>query len=276
MTMSITFNENADFSQTNITYDDVLTFGEAKSLVRKTKEVPLFAEKLRAPKLKDYVPRPRLNELLAKFSVQIGATLVTGRAGTGKTALAADFARNYSRVAWYQVGAADSALPIFARYFCESMKRAKFKVPNCDEKVSSGDVQAFLESIFIPAAKKSGKSPALIVLDDVHHIFDADWFGDFFGSLLYLLTPQTHLLLLARATPDFPLWRLRSKQVLGVIDEDLLLFNFDEAKKFFAGRDLAPSAALKNFKESFGRIGKLIDLSAGDAMPAHTKRAVRQ
>jgi ATP/maltotriose-dependent transcriptional regulator MalT len=273
--MSISFNDTADFSQTNITYDDVLTFGEVKSLVRKREEIHLFAEKLRPPKLKDYFPRPRLNELLAKFSEQIGATLVTGRAGTGKTALAADFARRYKRVAWYHVEAADSSLPIFTRYFAESLKKAKFKIPNSGRTVTDYDVAEFLERIFVQPAKPIVKKPALIVIDDVHHIFDADWFGNFFNSLLHLLTPETHLLLLARTTPDFPLWRLRSKQVLGVVDEDLLLFNFDEAKKFFAARDLPLTAAMMNYKESFGRISKLIGLAAGANMPA-PQRAAQQ
>jgi ATP/maltotriose-dependent transcriptional regulator MalT len=97
----------------------------------------------------------------------------------------------------------------------------------------------------------------LIVLDDVHYIFDAPWFAEFFNSLLYLLNENTHLVLLARSSPDFPLWRLRSKQVLGVIDEDLLLFNDAEARKFLTAYHLADKTKREIYEKSFGRIGKL-------------------
>ena len=262
MTMTISFNENMDFSETSISYDDVSTFSSAVARYSpKTEKIRVFGEKLRVPKQKKHLRRPRLDELLTKFSEQIGATLLTGRAGTGKTALAADFARHYKRVAWYRVETADSALKVFSRYFSESLKKAGFKTQKLEDPACGEKFIAFLENTFLPPEKVSAENPALIVLDDVHHIFDAEWFADFFNSLLFLLTPHTHLLLLARSSPAFPLWRLRSKQVLGVIDEDLLLFNFDEAKKFFNAREIPFSAALKIYKESFGRISKMIDLT---------------
>lgn len=261
--MTISFNETTDFSETNISYDDVSTLGAVTNYSPKTEEFHLFGEKLRVPQLKDQLSRPRLSELLTKFSEQIGATLVTGRAGTGKTVLAADFARNYNQVAWYRVEAADSNWEIFARYFTESLKKCGFCKQNFRESAFRDEVPALLENIFIQKAKKADKNPTLIVIDDVHHIFDADWFADFFNSLLFLLTPNTHLLLLARTSPAFPLWRLRSKQVLGVIDEDLLLFNFEEAKKFFAQAKIPLSSGLGFYKQSYGRISKLIDLTSG-------------
>jgi ATP/maltotriose-dependent transcriptional regulator MalT len=73
----------------------------------------------------------------------------------------------------------------------------------------------------------------LIVLDDAHYLFDADWFGGFFSSLLYSLSPASHLLILSRGTPSLPLWRLRSKQVLGVVDEKLLAFDIEETQRLF-------------------------------------------
>jgi ATP/maltotriose-dependent transcriptional regulator MalT len=105
------------------------------------------------------------------------------------------------------------------------------------------------------------KKPVLIVLDDVHYIFDAPWFAEFFNSLLYLLNENTHLVLLARSSPAFPLWRLRSKQVLGVVDEDLLLFNDEETQKFLAKYRLDDKTRQEIFKKSFGRIGKLKSLA---------------
>jgi len=97
----------------------------------------------------------------------------------------------------------------------------------------------------------------LIVLDDVHNIFDADWFAEFFVSLLYSLTPEMHLVLLSRTKPPQPLWRVRSKQVLGVIDEKLLAFNLDETNEFFKKCGVSQKQSAAAHKKSFGRISRL-------------------
>lgn len=265
MTMSISFHENLDYSETSISYDDVSTVSSAtatKNYAPKSSEIHLFAEKFRVPELSKHISRPRLNELLSKFSEQIGATMITGRAGTGKTTLAADFAQNYDSVAWFRVESSDINWNVFARYFAESFNQTNLKA---DAKNSTEiEVAPFLENLFSRLAECDIKKPVLIVLDDVHYIFDAPWFAEFFNSLLYLLNENTHLLLLARSSPAFPLWRLRSKQVLGVIDEDLLLFNWEETKKFLAGYGLAEKTEQDFFKKSFGRIGKLKSLAQAE------------
>lgn len=267
MTMSISFHENLDYSETSISYDDVSSMSSTtaasarsattKSYAPKPDEIHLFAEKFRVPVLSKHITRPRLNELLTKFSEQIGATMITGRAGTGKTTLAADFAQNYESVAWYRVESADIGWNVFARYFAES-----FNQTNLDaENLAESEVAPFLENLFSRLAECDISKPVLIVLDDVHYIFDAPWFAEFFNSLLYLLNENTHLVLLARSSPAFPLWRLRSKQVLGVVDEDLLLFNEEEARKFLSAYHVADKTKQEIYEKSFGRIGKLKSLA---------------
>ncbi|HEX8368351.1 MAG TPA: AAA family ATPase [Pyrinomonadaceae bacterium] len=266
--MSISFHENLDYSETGISYDDVSTVSStsaaAKDYAPKPDEIHLFAEKFRVPVLSKHITRPRLNELLTKFSEQIGATMITGRAGTGKTTLAADFAQNYDSVAWFRVESSDINWNVFATYFAESFNQTNLKAESPAENSSEIEVAPFLEKLFSRLAACDIKKPVLIVLDDVHHIFDAPWFAEFFNSLLYLLNENTHLLLLARSSPAFPLWRLRSKQVLGVVDEDLLLFNREEAKQFLASYCLADKTAQEIFKKSFGRIGKLKSLAEAE------------
>jgi LuxR family maltose regulon positive regulatory protein len=260
--MSISFHENLEYSETSISYDDVSTAGTAtKNYAPKSEEIHLFAEKFRVPHLEKHITRPRLNELLTKFSEQIGATMITGRAGTGKTTLAADFAQNYDSVAWFRVESADINWNVFAAYFAESFNQTNLNAENLAENPTEIEVAPFLENLFSRLAASDMKKPVLIVLDDVHYIFDAPWFAEFFNSLLYLLNENTHLLLLARSSPAFPLWRLRSKQVLGVVDEELLLFNDEEAEKFLASYRLDDKTRQEIFKKSFGRIGKLKSLA---------------
>ncbi|HEX9961043.1 MAG TPA: AAA family ATPase [Pyrinomonadaceae bacterium] len=262
--MSISFHENLEYSETSISYDDVSTPSTTtatKNYSPKSDEIHLFAEKLRVPVLSKHITRPRLNELLTKFSEQIGATMITGRAGTGKTTLAADFAENYESVAWFRVEASDINWTVFAAYFAESFNQTNLNPENLAENSTETEVAAFLENLFSRLLECDIKKPVLIVLDDVHYIFDAPWFAEFFNSLLCLLNENTHLLLLARSSPAFPLWRLRSKQVLGVVDEELLLFNDEEAEKFLTGYCLDDKTKQEIFKKSFGRIGKLKSLA---------------
>src|SRR6476469_7896251 len=67
--------------------------GESKRL---TGEFPLLIDKLRVPvsdrEADKFVRRERLNTLLERSRTQFPATMISGRAGTGKTALAANFA----------------------------------------------------------------------------------------------------------------------------------------------------------------------------------------
>ena len=71
-------------------------------------------DKIAIPAAGPRTSRPRLLKLLTDTLVSTNATVVNGRAGTGKTALVTDFARHSGRaVAWYKVDAADNDLRLF-------------------------------------------------------------------------------------------------------------------------------------------------------------------
>ena len=103
----------------------------------------------------------------------------------------------------------------------------------------------------------------LLVLDGIDHLFDADWFGGFFNILQPSLSETADVLLLCRSRPPNPLWRLRSKQQLDVIDEKTLAFDRNETilllKK--AGRSQAEAARIH--AETFGRVSKLLPFISG-------------
>ena len=98
----------------------------------------------------------------------------------------------------------------------------------------------------------------MIVLDDIHHLFDAHWFGDFFNLLLYSLPAGSHLLMLCRSRPPGPVWRLRSKQMLNVLDEKVIAFDLEETRVLFERLGLPASDAERAHRDSFGRVAKLI------------------
>ena len=249
MAMTLSFHENLDYAEAASNFE--ISSSAFNYPSNSSERIHLFADKMRIPDFENHISRPRLIELLRKSSLQNGATLVTGRAETGKSALAAEFAQNYKRVAWYQIDTAETDWNLFARYFA-----AIFDEDFEDYKDASREIIVFVEKLLERVSEKFAE-PVLIVLDDVHNIFDAPWFAEFFVSLLYTLSPEQHLVLLSRAKPQQPLWRARSKQVLGVIDEKLLAFNTDEAKELFKTHGLGEEQAVRAHKKSFGRISRL-------------------
>ena len=264
MTMSFFLNgdmgdfESADFNE---------TVGRPnRSLLTKQDDLPLVTEKLRIPTCVDIVHRPRLHELLERSRGQFGGTLISGRSGTGKTALAAEFVAGKNKVAWYSVDPSDADWSVFARYFSAATggKRAKKSVPDGRDRAALGQ---FLGDC-LSAGKNGGR---LVVLDNIHHLFDADWFCDFFVLMLQSLDPESHALMLCRSKPPAPLWRLRSKQVLNVVDERLLAFTSAEAEELCKLRGIPKTAARAFQSESFGRASKLMQFINGgkSSVPIH-------
>lgn len=252
MLMTFSFRENIDsFEPANSLEIDSRSPVWSKP---KDDKIHIFAEKLRIPQFADYIMRPRLDKFFCKSLKQTGAILATGRAGTGKTALAAHCSRDYDETFWYRVESADSDWRVFSGYLS-----AMLKTPLSEKEAK--DISVFVENLFSEIEKTEEKKSRLIVLDDVHNVFDAEWFNEFFHTALFSLAPETHLVFLSRSKPPFPLWRLRSKQVLTVIDEKVLAFDQTEAETFCQTFNYSKRKITKIYKESFGRIGKLKTLA---------------
>lgn len=225
--------------------------------------VKLFADKICAPSFAVPVERPRLIEHLRKSTTQFSATLIAGRAGMGKTILAADFAEQSGcRVAWYKAETADTDWKIFSSYLAGSLKKCCPDFDLEEFKTAETETAAMSETLAAQFNCAAEDAPFLIVLDDLHSVFDAVWFNEFFNGFVPSLAPNVHLLMIARTLPPLQLWRLRSKQVLGVLDEKLLTFNLEETKEFFQSHQLSPTAARFAHKRTYGRIGKLEEIAA--------------
>lgn len=230
-------------------------------------EIHLLKEKLVTPRFRGLLSRPRLEDLLRKSCEQFPATLVSGRAGTGKTVLAAEFARGHDHVAWYSVESSDANWDVFATYFAACvLKSVKSKAHINDllpEEMdgSQSSIATFLINVFAEAETELLHEPLLIVLDGIHHVFDTAWFGEFFSLLLSSLPENVNLLLLCRSKPPNPLWRLRSKQQLNVLDEKVLAFDLSEAAELFRKRGLKRADAERAHAATFGRISKLVEMA---------------
>jgi LuxR family transcriptional regulator, maltose regulon positive regulatory protein len=229
-------------------------------------EFPLIADKLRIPAIDGLLPRPRLETMLANSLRRCGATLLSGRSGTGKTALAASFAGKLNNVAWYSLEPPDIDWTSFSHYFAASIARSLGIRPPGSRAgrqldPSNAVIAQFLSEIFTQLDGRPDNESLLIVLDDLHHVFDAPWFEEFFRILIHSLRESIHLLLLCRSRPPSPLWRLRSKQMLDVIDESLLAFNAEETEELFRLSGLNRSSARNAYNMSFGRVHRLRELA---------------
>lgn len=257
-----------DWSEAVISFDGSSFATDKSSSTGQSKEsLRLVTDKIVVPCVNGNIKRPRLTEHLENTLKQTSATLICGRAGTGKTTLAVDFAEQHGRaVAWYTVEAADNDWTVFLNYLIATFDKHRLTCQKKDLKefvggLDQSNVAVVTESVAAWLAVAASEKPLLIVLDDVHLVFDAVWFEEFFRTLVMSLTPDIELLLLSRSQPSLPLWRLRSKQMLSVIEEDLLNFSEAEAIELFALSGLSAELAKAAHAQSFGRPAKLCQLA---------------
>lgn len=240
----------------------------------------LISEKVMVPEALPRLSRPRLLRLLAEGLASYNATIISGRAGSGKTILAADFARHARRpVSWYKVDAADFKLRDFMEYLAESVSQ---KRPSIDpvsllelaDSALSVRAEMVAESLVFRLSETNSE-PLLMVIEDLHLVFDADWVVPFFHRLLPLLPADVHVLLTCRSMPPAPLWRMRSKQTLLVIDESELAFTQDETIEWFRRRGLDERQARFAWIRTNGRCGALANFIDRAYSPGATSDFMR-
>ena len=231
--------------------------------------VHILDEKLEIPSCAGHIERPRLMGKLERSLGQFAATLISGRAGTGKTSIAAVYARTRKRTAWFTVESSDCDWDVFASYLAASVHRAvggKKAAGDSLHAVTNSSPAAMARFLYVIASVLETDEKIdrpLLVLDGIHHLFDADWFGEFFNILQPSLSETADLLLLCRSKPPNPLWRLRSKQQLDVIDEKTLSFDRDETILLLKQVGRSPAEATRIHAETFGRVSKLLPFISG-------------
>lgn len=238
--------------------------------------VQVIPEKITPPVELPRVARERLLATLAESLEDCNSTIIQGRAGTGKTMLATDFARRtHRRVAWYKLDAPDTELPVFLRHLCAGIAVAR---PGFGEKIMErvgahiglDDVPLVVEYVIYELLESS--EPLLIVIDDLHLVYDAEWIVPFFRRLLPLLPPEIHVMLMGRSLPPTPLWRMRSKQTLCVVDESALAFTLEESRQLFASYGLSAERAEVALVETRGRAHLLDARARTEGVAAEAER----
>lgn len=230
-------------------------------------DTQLIHEKMAVPAQKPRTSRPRLLNLLTDDLTNYNATVVNGRAGTGKTTLSADFARRAARpVCWYKVDAADAELSVFCRYLTSTLRLHRpmldaTRLIDITESVESDRAEVLAEALVFQLAEQRAE-PLLMIIEDLHLIYDADWVVPFFHRLLPLLPADIHLIITCRSLPPAPLWRLRSKQMLRVIEEAELAFTLEETRRLFETYGLSEEHARVALRETNGRAAAIANFAA--------------
>ena len=224
----------------------------------------LLAGKITPPALpRPCLSRERLMKDLTESLVCCSATVIGGRAGTGKTTLTADFARVAGRaVSWFKMDAADGDISVFFKYLCEAVaaRRPGFGEQTAErlgEALGLEDVPLLVEYLVYELLQT--EEPLLLVIDDLHLVYDEPWVVPFFGRLLPLLPREVHLVLVGRGLPPAPLWRMRSKQTLRVVEEPALAFTLREASDLFNLYHSPAERAAAAWKETRGRAALLAE-----------------
>jgi LuxR family transcriptional regulator, maltose regulon positive regulatory protein len=239
--------------------------------------VELVGEKIAIPETATQYSRARLLELLQQSLKSCNATIISGRAGTGKTALALDFARQCDReVTWYKVDAPESELTSFFQYLIASIRKVRpdFGSDALIPLLKNADVNqiSVLAEAFVYEFVEGETKPLLIVIEDLHLVYDSEWLVPFFRRLLPLLPSNVHMLITSRTMPPGPLWRMRSKQTLSVIAEEYLAFTRQEAIELFETHALSSEHATIALDHTHGRAAPLARFAAmlidpGESVP---------
>ena len=224
----------------------------------------LILDKITLPAQRPRVSRERLLDALHESMNSCTSTVICGRTGAGKTMLAADVAARASRrVAWYKVDASEVDLTAFLQYLIASVRQqhpgfGRKTLALASLTISPPDATLLAESFVYEMTMLEGEGqPLLIVIDDLHLLYDAAWIVPFFARLLPLLPREAHMILIGRTLPPAPLWRMRSKQTLCVIDEAALAFTLAEARELFVSYGSRPDGAAQALVETWGRAAAL-------------------
>lgn len=201
------------------------------------------------------IERPRLLNILSRAHEPFAATLMTGRAGTGKTCLAAQYAELWPGTVWLALDTPDMHWPSFADYLLRATGSRPRK-PSQEPAAGPEAVDAVLGRAF------ERTTAPLVVIDDLHRIFDTPWFGDLIRCLPGSVPQGMHVILISRTRPPGPFWRMRSKQMFNFIDEGPLSFTREEAKTLFRALGAPAGKAADAHRKSFGRAEVLARLAS--------------
>ena len=186
------------------------------------------------------LPRPRVGQILEN-AYNYRLTILQAGAGYGKSTALAEMAGERQSTAWYQVSDEDNDPLVFLLHICHAIKEV---LPEIDDlplgflESWSGEQgplpwRGILDQI-INALSNNLVEPALLILDDAHHVTDIGEVPHLLDRLIGLAPANFHVLLSGRPTitlPNLPRWRAKGDVLF--LDQMALAFTVDEITDLF-------------------------------------------
>ena len=183
----------------------------------------------------DLVLRPRLIKRLDEgLHAQNKLTLISGKAGAGKTTIANEWVRHLSLPAvWISLDAQDNQFNRFFTYFLAAFEQVGMRVSstllNQMESGQSDWVESLLVGLF--HGDNSKINPCILILDD-YHLINNERVHQALSFLIENIPPQIHLVCLTRIDPPWPIPRFRARNQICEIRDSDLQFTTNEARQF--------------------------------------------
>lgn len=206
------------------------------NLMMEEQSTPLLKTKFYVPSRRsNLVFRPRLFARMDEsLNLQCRLTLVSARAGSGKTIFVSEWLHQQDRpFTWLSLDPEDNDPWRFLRYLVEAFQR--LNIP-----IHYGWADAW-ERIDLPAAEipiteiinsiTASSLSFILVLED-YHVIQNDWIHKAIAFLVEHQPPEMHLVITTRVDPPFPLVQLRVRGQLTEIRDHDLLFTVGEATEF--------------------------------------------
>ena len=184
------------------------------------------------PVRREYVPRPRLNELLDS-GLSSKLILLSAPAGYGKTALLSEWTSRLDLpCAWLSLDRYDNDLGRFLEYLLASIEKSGVEItihPSTPPQIPNGLDTSFLVSLINDL---STLDPSLLLILDDYHRIQNEQVHSTVAYLLENLPPKVSLVITTRIDPPLRLAKLRARGWLCEIRADELRFTEGEAIAF--------------------------------------------
>ena len=171
---------------------------------------PVLASKITMPRVPGWaVPRPRINELMARGGRWSPLTVLTGPPGAGKTmALALWAAADHGAVAWVTLDDYDNQPRVFWSYVVAALHRAGVAVPGGLPGAVPEEAVGHVFLRRLVSALAAQDVPVTLIIDDLHLLTESR----VLDSLDYVLRnagSALRLVVTSRVDPLLPLHRYR-------------------------------------------------------------------